>query len=86
MAAPAIETTAGMKQFYVIGGCFLVEENAVKFRDEAIAKGYQANIIGKNDKGMEMVSLYTSAKHDDAKSQADLIKEKFEKGAWIFSK
>lgn len=86
VAPPAIESTVTTKQFYVIGGCFLIEENAVKFRDEAIAKGYQAAIIGKNDKGIEMVSLYSSAKHDDAKSQADVIKEKFEKGAWVFSK
>ncbi len=74
------------KSYYVIGGCFSIEENANKFLDQALADGFQASIIGKNDKGLTMVSLFTSTDVVAARTEMSQIKEKFQSGAWLLKK
>ncbi len=71
------------KLSYVIGGCFLDYNNAVNYRDEALADGFQAAIIGQNERGMHMVSLFSSADNKRASSEMALIKEKFQPQAWM---
>jgi len=71
------------KKYYVIGGCFSVEENATKFLSESIAAGFSAEIIGKNPKGMTMVALFSSENAAEAEKQLVSIKEKNAGGAWI---
>lgn len=74
------------KLSYVIGGCFREYANAVNFRDEALADGFQAAIIGQNEKGLHMVSLFSSADGSRAFNELALIKEKFQPQAWMFRK
>ncbi len=71
---------------YVIGGCFRDYNNAVNFRDEAIADGLQAAIIGLSDKGLHMVSLFSSNDASRARAEMQQIKEKFQPQAWLFRK
>jgi CCDC81-like prokaryotic HU domain 1/CCDC81-like prokaryotic HU domain 2 len=79
------ETTSA-KRYYIIGGCFSIEENATKFLEECLAKGYAAEIIGKNNKGMTMVSLFSSSKSADAEQELASIKLKEPAGGWVLRK
>jgi hypothetical protein len=74
------------RRYYVIGGCFMVEENATKFLSASIANGYKAEIIGKNNKGMTMVSLFSTDNAAEASQQMAAIKEKEADGAWMLRK
>ncbi len=70
---------------YVIGGCFRDYDNAVKYRDQALADGFQAAIIGQH-KGLHMVSLFSSTDANRVTSEMALIKDKFQPQAWLFKK
>ncbi len=70
---------------HVIGGCFRNYNNALKYRDEALADGFHAAIIGQH-KGLHMVSLFSSADAIRVVAEMALIKEKFQPEAWIFRK
>lgn len=84
-AAIVKESTASTSNKYnVIGGCFSVEENANKYVAEANAKGLSASVIGKNAKGMWMVSLYSGNSQSEAQSQLASIKASFQQSAWLF--
>ena len=72
--------------FYVIGGCFKIEENARKLVEEAKLLGYDAQLIGENEKGLHVVSLYSSNDMSKVQSQLSEIKTGFEKGAWVLVK
>ncbi len=78
-------TTTG-KMYYVIGGCFGVFENAENFRDQLISEGFQAAIIGQNDRGLHMVSFFSSNNMQRANEELVLIKEKAQASAWMFRK
>src|SRR4051794_41370055 len=47
-----------------------------KFVQQSIAAGYAAEIIGKNAKGLTMVSLFSSTDASDAEQQLATIKAK----------
>ncbi len=68
---------------HVIGGCFRDYNNAVKYRDEALADGFHAAIIGQH-KGLHMVSLFSSVDANRVAAEMALIKDKFQPEAWIF--
>ena len=74
------------KMYYIIGGAFGVFENAEKFRDKLIEDGFQAAIIGQNDKGLHLVSLFSSVDQHSASKELVLIKEKAEAKAWLLHK
>lgn len=82
----ATNQSASSKRYYIIGGCFSVEENASKFLNESIAAGYSAEIIGKNPRGLTMVSLFSSADATEAEQQLTSIKSKNPGGAWMMRK
>jgi hypothetical protein len=84
--ASVTDQTINTGNYYVIGGCFKVYDNAVNFLATAKADGFNAEIIGINDKGMHMVSLYSGKDVTAERAEMSTIKEKFEKGAWLFSK
>ncbi|HOS48340.1 MAG TPA: SPOR domain-containing protein [Bacteroidia bacterium] len=77
-------STTSVGKYNVIGGCFSVEENANKYVAEANAQGLKASVIGKNAKGMWMVSLYTGNSQAEAQSQLASIKAGFQQNAWLF--
>jgi len=72
--------------FHIIGGCFRVEENAIKLVEEANLLGYEASLLGKNEKGLHVVSLYTSGNMKDIQEHLSEIQVGFEKGAWVLVK
>ena len=83
---PVSTVKSNTKLYYVIGGCFGVFENATGFRDDMIAEGFQAAIIGQNEKGLHMVSLYSSPDNKSALNELALIQEKAQTSAWLFRK
>lgn len=84
--APARLNNAANGTFYVIGGCFRSEENARKLVEEADLMGYNATVIGVNEKGLHMVSLFSSADIIAAQSRLAEIRAGFEEGAWMLSR
>ena len=79
----ASETKSIGKMYYIIGGAFGVFENAEKFRDKLIEDGFQAAIIGQNDRGLHLVSLFSSVDGGSARKELTLIKEKEQSSAWL---
>jgi len=77
-------TTPTSNKYNVIGGCFSVEENANKYVAEANAKGLNASVIGKNAKGMWMVSLFSGNSQGEAQSKLEAIKSSFQSSAWLY--
>jgi hypothetical protein len=77
---------AGAGTFHVIGGCFRSEENARKLVEEAELLGYDAALIGVNEKGLHVVSLFSSSDMSDVQTQLTEIRTNFEKGAWVMVK
>lgn len=84
--APARLNNAANGTFYVIGGCFRSEENARKLVEEADLMGYNAKVIGVNEKGLHMVSLFSSADINAVQSRLAEIRAGFEQGAWMLSR
>ena len=72
--------------FYVIGGCFRSKENADNFVEEMKVKGADAVIIGQNNAGLYMVSLYSSNSYAQINDALPEIKNNTVKGAWVFKK
>ncbi len=83
---PQSEEKISVGNFYVIGGCFKIYENAVKFQQEAFEKGFDAVIIGVNDKGLHMVSLFSSNNNSTTVKEKEQIQVEFQKDAWVYSK
>lgn len=69
--------------FHVIGGCFRVERNARRLVRQAQSLGYSARIIGQNDEGLYVVSLYSSGQLNDAEQILQNVRTGFEKNAWV---
>jgi hypothetical protein len=84
LVASKVETTTS--SYNVIGGCFSVEENANKYAADANAIGLTASVIGKNEKGLWMVSLYTGPSLQQTQEELKAIKSKFQPGAWLYKK
>jgi nucleoid DNA-binding protein len=84
IVASKVETTTS--SYNVIGGCFSVEENANKYAAEANAIGLTASVIGKNEKGLWMVSLYSGASLQQTQEELKAIRSKFQSGAWLYKK
>lgn len=76
----------GSGMLHIVGGCFQSEENARKLVEEADLLGFPASIIGKNDKGMFVVSLYSGNDRREVEKQLNEIKLSFVKSAWVLSK
>jgi hypothetical protein len=74
------------KKYHIIGGCFSIEENAVNFVASSQAAGFQPEIIGKNNKGLIMVSLFSTYNSSEADQQLAIIREKNAGGAWMLRK
>lgn len=74
------------QSFYVVGGCFRLEENAKNLVAEADLLGYEASIIGQNNQGLYIVSLYSSNRMSEVQAELSSIKMEFEKNAWVLVK
>lgn len=77
---------ASTSTFHIIGGCFKIEDNAKKLVEEAGLMGYDAEIIGQNEHGLHIVSLFSSTDMNKVQQELGEIQTSFEKGAWVFVK
>ena len=48
--------------------------------------GFKAELLGVNDKGLHVVSLFSSSNMGDVQQQLAEIRTNFEKGAWVMVK
>lgn len=80
----AINTEAG--NYFIIGGCFGVHENAVKLSEELKTKGFPSQLLGKGKKGLEIVSISSAASRSKAEEMLGFIQESGYPDAWIMKK
>jgi len=71
-------------KYHIIAGCFRIEENAVKLQSDLKSKGFNAEIIGKNDAGLTMVSASSFENLPAAKNSLEEIQTRLNSSAWIF--
>lgn len=69
--------------FHLVAGCFQVEENAVKFVQSLQAENLSAAIIGKNNKGLYVVSCGDFATRKDALTELNSLR-KVQPNAWLY--
>jgi len=84
----AVESIADVESgsFHVIGGCFKLKENADKFVEEMKSKGAEAVIIGQNNAGLYMVSLFSSTSFAQITDALPEIQTNTIQGAWVYKK
>lgn len=70
------------KNFFVVAGCFGVEENARKFMQELVSDGLPATIAGKR-KGMFVVSCFSAKTEMEARQKLEDVKRHLDNNAWI---
>ena len=83
---PTVPSAVKGHNFHIVGGCFKVEKNAIKLVDEAKSLGYSASIIGQNDQGLYIVSLYSSGRFNEVQDFLHEVRTGFEKNAWVLVK
>ncbi len=86
MPVKSTPIAASAGNFFIVGGCFGVHENAVAFVDELKAKGYPSQIIGKGKKGLEMVCISSAADKNKAEEMLGFIQDSGYPDAWILKK
>jgi cell division septation protein DedD len=79
---PVVVDVTSKKAFDVIGGAFMVEENATRLVSELKSKGYDAHIAGKRG-ALHLVAFGSYSTHAEAAKALTDIKSKEGKGAWI---
>lgn len=69
--------------YHLVAGCFQIEENALKFVSSLQAQNVNASIIGKNNKGLFVVSCGDFTTRAEALRNLDSIR-KFQPNAWLY--
>jgi nucleoid DNA-binding protein len=70
-------------KYYIIGGCFVSEENAVKFQQELIARGFEAEKAGSNKCGQIRISYKSFEDKSTAVSYLQKIRSEENSSAWL---
>lgn len=70
-------------RYYIIGGCFVSEENAVKFLQELINRGFEAEKAGSNNSGHIRISYKSFPDKASALSCLQTIRNEESPSAWI---
>lgn len=83
---PTLTINVKMKQkkYYIIAGAFRISQNAENLTARLKRKGYDASILGLNEKGLNPVSFSSFNNRTDAVTQLRIIQRKENKDAWIF--
>jgi hypothetical protein len=76
--------SSGDTHFYVVAGCFRIEENAKEFHDDLVSKGYASEMIGKY-KGLHVVTFEKTSSFSDGKLEVDKLKSQ-SLDAWVLKK
>ncbi|MDD5569788.1 MAG: SPOR domain-containing protein [Bacteroidales bacterium] len=69
-------------KYFIVGGCFALEENANKLSEKIKKKGYNAQIL-KNKDGLFIVSYAGFDNRTDAVKELKKIKEETDASAWL---
>ena len=69
--------------YYIIGGCFSIEENAKKYMEELKSKGFNPQIIGKTKTGLIRVSYGSYDNSEKANDELTSIHSSQNPGAWL---
>ena len=72
------------KKYFIIAGAFRISQNAKNLVSNLKRKGYDATILGLNDKGLSPVSFSSFTNRKKAVAQLRIIQRKENKDAWIF--
>jgi len=84
-SSPAGETdVAGDEKYYIVAGCFRIEENAKLFHKELEGKGYPSEMIGKF-KGLHVVTFQQASNEPEARMLMAKIKNDHS-DAWVLRK
>lgn len=70
-------------KYYIIGGCFIIEENAAKFLQELIGRGFEAERAGANNRGQIRISYKSFPDRTAALSYLQIIKNEENPSAWL---
>jgi cell division protein FtsN len=71
------------QKYYIIGGCFEKEENAVKFLDGLLQRGFDAEKAGVTKRGHLRISYKSFTEKDPAHSYLQKIRDEENASAWI---
>jgi len=77
------KVTPQSPRYYIIGGCFVSEENAVKFFRELINRGFEAERAGSNNRGQIRISYKSFADKTSALSYLQTIRNEENPTAWL---
>jgi hypothetical protein len=72
-------------QYYMIVGCFMVQENAEKYADKIRGKGYNASIIT-GPAGFKMVSVKSYNDFRESISEINQYRAEITPNAWVYVK
>jgi len=71
------------KSYHIIGGCFRVRSNAENFVTQMKDRGVEATIIGQNNNGLFMVSLFRSGSASKIHDTLPTYRSQYIAGAWV---
>lgn len=71
--------------FYIVGGAFGLLSNAENLVAKLNAEGFNSSIIGKNEKGLYLVSYESFGTKKSALTQLAQIKADYDSMAWIYN-
>jgi len=74
------------KNFHIIAGAFEFPENAAKKLHQLKAKGFKAEIIGKNKWGLTQVSFSSFETRTEAYKNLKQIRDNYSEDAWLLIK
>ena len=70
-------------KFHLVAGCFQIEENAIKFVSTLQSQNINASIIGKNNRGLYVVSCGDYASRNEAKNELENLRKQ-QPEAWLY--
>lgn len=79
----AVSPVRTSQKYYIIGGCFISEENAARFLQELIGRGFEAERAGSNNRGQIRISYKSFPDRTAALSYLQLIKNEENPSAWL---
>ncbi|MFH1319694.1 MAG: SPOR domain-containing protein [Bacteroidota bacterium] len=74
------------KKYHIIGGCFQYLGNAKRLMKKLKKRGFDAQIIGQNKRGLYRVSYGGFTTRKEAKKVLAKVRAKYIKSAWLFVK
>jgi hypothetical protein len=70
--------------YHIIAGAFSVAENAARLAEQLKSQGYDASVVGKNNRSLHIVSIASYTTKAKAMNGLTEIQKKGFSGAWLF--